>query len=247
MLPLALLHGFTGAPSNFAGVIAALRPEICAVPPLWGHGARTSIAPGSFEAEVDRLAAELRASAPQFHVVGYSLGGRLAVGLLVRHPRLFRSATLIGAQPGLASEAERSARREADERWCTLIAENGMPAFVDAWEALPLFASQKNAPEKALAAQRRIRSSHDAEGLIASLKVTGLGEMPSYWGELDRISVPTTLMVGSLDGKFTAIAREMAARLPHATVQIVPGAGHNLLLEAQSAVTLVLRAALEAE
>jgi 2-succinyl-6-hydroxy-2,4-cyclohexadiene-1-carboxylate synthase len=246
MLPLALLHGFTGAPSNFDGVIAALRPELCAVPALWGHGAASALAPASFEAEVDRLAAELRERAPLFHLAGYSLGGRLAIGLLVRHPRLFRSATLIGAQPGLGSETERAARREADERWCTLIAEGGVPAFVDAWEALPLFASQKNAPERAVAAQRRIRSSHGAEGLIASLKVTGLGEMPPYWGDLDEIAQPTILMVGALDGKFTAIAREMATRMPRTAVHVVAGAGHNLLLEAESSVIDVLRAALEA-
>jgi len=245
MIPLALLHGFTGAPSNFDGVITALGPEISVVPALWGHGAESAMAPESFEAEVDRLAAKLRERAPLFHLAGYSLGGRLAIGLLVRHPTLFRSATLIGAQPGLGSEAERAARREADERWCTLIADSGVPAFVDAWEALPLFASQKHAPQRALAAQRRIRSSHAGEGLIESLKVTGLGEMPSYWDDLGEIALPATLMVGALDGKFTAIAREMAARMPHAAVHVVSGAGHNVLLEAESAVVDVLRAALE--
>jgi 2-succinyl-6-hydroxy-2,4-cyclohexadiene-1-carboxylate synthase len=246
MLPLALLHGFTGAPSSFDGVVSALRPELCAAPALWGHGAVASPAPGSFEAEVDRLAAVLRARAPRFHLAGYSLGGRLAIGLLVRHPRLFRSATLIGAQPGLDSEDERAARRDADARLCALIAERGVPAFVDAWEKLPLFASQENAPATALSAQRATRLSHAPAGLIASLRLTGLGEMPSYWDALGGIELPTTLVVGSRDEKFTGIAREMAARMPRAKLEVVPGAGHNVLLEAESAVIEVLRAALEA-
>lgn len=246
MIPLALLHGFTGAPSSWDGVVAAVRPEFRVAPPLWGHGAVALPAPGSFEAEVDRLAAVLRARAPRFHLAGYSLGGRLALGLLVRHPGLFQSATLIGAQPGLATEAERDARRDADARLCAILEGRGVAAFVDVWERLPLFASQNDAPETAVAAQRATRLSHTAAGLVASLRITGLGEMPPYWDALAAIVVPTTLMVGSLDGKFTAIAHDMASRMPRAAVHVVPGVGHNLLLEAEPAVTSVLRAALEA-
>lgn len=246
MLALALLHGFTGAPSSFDGVVAGLRPEIAVVPPLWGHGAAHEPAPGGFEEEVDRLAAVLRGRAPRYHLAGYSLGGRIALGLLLRHPRLFASATLIGAQPGLASDAERAARREADARWCERLTMGGVAAFVTEWERLPLFASQANAPGAALAEQRRARLSHDAAGLAASLRITGLGAMPSYWGALPEIAVPTTLLVGSLDEKFTAIAREMARRMPRATVRVVPGAGHNVLLEAEHAVIDAVRDALEA-
>jgi 2-succinyl-6-hydroxy-2,4-cyclohexadiene-1-carboxylate synthase len=239
---LALLHGFTGVPEHWEGVLAALAPSRAVIPTLVGHGDIGDARPDGFEAEVDRLAGVLRrgSEGDRFHLAGYSLGGRLAVGLLVRHPDLFAGATLIGAQPGLSSGAEREERRTADERWRRMLLDEGIDAFVDAWEKVPLFATQAAVAGDALEAQRRTRLAHDPAGLAESLRVTGLGVMPSYWDALSTVPVPTTLLVGERDDKFRALAGEMAARLPRAVVRVAPGVGHNVLLEAPSTVLHVL-------
>src|SRR5262249_24349650 len=117
---VVLLHGFTGSARGLEPLASSLAAERARVeiPALLGHGATDDAGVEGFEAEVDRLARHVRALGEPSHLVGYSLGGRLAIGLLVRHPGLFTGATLVSAQPGLATERERLERRMADDRWC---------------------------------------------------------------------------------------------------------------------------------
>ncbi len=240
---LLCLHGFTGAPASWDAARRNLSPETDVdVPALLGHDDAT-IASTSFEDEVDRLAERLRRHGTSgCHVAGYSQGGRLALGLLVRHRELFARATLIGASPGLRSEQERARRRAQDERLATRLETEGLESFLAHWEALPLFASQRDLPEGRLAGQRRVRRQHQASGLARALRTLGLGRMPSYWDDLASLELPVHLLVGELDGKFRALADEMAALLPRATIDVVGGAGHNLLLEAPERLARALEA-----
>lgn len=244
-LPLALLHGFTGSPVSFAPVLDALGPVDAFLPRLVGHGDPADAAVGSFDAEVDRLAELLSARASRWALAGYSLGGRLALGLLVRHEALFGRAVLIGAQPGLAAAADRRDRATADEAWCQLLETEGISAFADAWQRQPLFATQADLPGPRLEAQRRERIGHDPRGLARSLRVTGLSVMPDLMPQLRGVQAPTTWMAGERDVKFRGVAERMAAALPGARAEIVPGAGHNLPLERPGEVARVLRAELE--
>lgn len=237
---LVFLHGFSGSPGSWDEVRAALPPATKVfAPALLGHGSPLDEAvPSGFEAEVDRIAQLLRTHAEdtRLHLVGYSLGARIALGLLVRHVGLFTNATLIGGQPGLELEEERAGRRLADEHLCQILEELGIETFVQKWEGIPLFASQKSLPPEVLARQRAARLGRDPRALARSLRATGLGVMPSYWESLRSIRVPVRLVAGALDAKFTAIARRMATSLPNSEIQIVPNVGHNVLLEAPDAV-----------
>ncbi len=233
-----LLHGFTGSPRSWDPVMARLRsasPDLR--PALFGH------APGwrelrvsSFEDEVERLC-ELcsRTSRPRF-LAGYSLGARLAAGMLARSPQSFDGALLVSVHPGLASEAECRSRRQADAGRASLLEREGIEAFVGAWEKQPMFDTQRRLPETVLAAQRQIRLAHDPHGLAAALRTLGLSEMPPYGEALCESSVPTTLMAGGLDTKFQSLATGLAARCATLDVVVAEGAGHNLLLEATDAV-----------
>jgi 2-succinyl-6-hydroxy-2,4-cyclohexadiene-1-carboxylate synthase len=241
--PLALLHGFSGDPSYWATVLALLGPQADAVvPALVGHGnPQYDSSVAGFEDEVDRIAALLRVRGTPFHIAGYSLGGRIALGLLVRHPELFASATLISAQPGLKLEEDRRDRRLLDEQLCEILERLGIEAFVAKWENIPLFASQKSLPADLLDGQRRTRLLRDPNDLARSLRLTGLGAMPSYWKSLSSLRVPTTLVVGALDEKFTAMAVQIANCLPNAVVEVIPNVGHNVVLEDPRALTDILR------
>jgi len=226
------LHGFTGAPESWDDVVTELDVDVDR-PHLLGHDPGDAIGSLTFEEEVDRLARRIRERGRSgLHLAGYSLGGRLAVGLLARHRGLFAAATLIGASAGLDSEDARQKRRAEDERLARLLEDDGIECFLEHWEELPLFASQRRLPASRLAAQRTLRSRHRPAALARALRVLGLGSMPDYWRELPAIDLPVHLMAGELDAKFTALAGRMAALLPRATVEIVPGAGHNLPLEA---------------
>ncbi len=229
---LALIHGFMGACSSWDEVRAASRVvprEASCLRPL-GHaepsGAR------DFDAEVARLLARLEVEhAGPWVLAGYSLGARIALGMLVAAPARFAGALLIAPHPGLGDVAEARARRALDEERAACLESEGLEAFVDAWERLPLFATQRSLSGERLRSQRGTRLSHDASELARSLRVLGLGAMPSRWPALHALHVPVVWLVGERDTRFVALACEAARVMPDARLCVAPGAGHNLLLE----------------
>jgi 2-succinyl-6-hydroxy-2,4-cyclohexadiene-1-carboxylate synthase len=237
---LLCLHGFTGSPKSWDFLpesAAALR----LVPALVGHaGSAASADVTSFEGEVDRLAA-LAEGGPALHVVGYSLGARLALGIALRHPARVARLTLVSAHPGLASEAERAQRRSSDAAWCALLQARGIAAFVAAWEAQALWASQTRLPAATRAQKRAERLSHSAAGLCRSLRATGLAEMPNFRPALAQIQARTDVIVGALDHKFRDLGHILAQNVARARLEIVPDAGHDLLLERPDFITEVIR------
>jgi len=235
-----LLHGFTGSPQSWD--FLPVQPTIRRYrPALVGHaGSGAGPEVSNFEGEVDRLAM-LSREAEALHVVGYSLGARLALGFALRHPARVSRLTLISGHPGLESDAERAERRASDARWCAVLLDRGLPAFVEAWQAQPLWASQAGLDQAVLERKQRERLSQDPAGLARSLRVTGLAEMPNYRERLAQLTVPVTLIAGGLDSKFRALAERMAKGVAHAELAIVDGAGHDLLLERPEFITEVIR------
>jgi 2-succinyl-6-hydroxy-2,4-cyclohexadiene-1-carboxylate synthase len=218
-----LLHGFTGTSESFAGLAA---PPGSLAPTLGGH-LHTPVR-GDFSDEVERLAL---LGAGCDGLFGYSLGARLALGILARYPERFRHAVIVSAHPGLQSDDERSARRQADARYVAVLREQGLVSFVDKWQALPLWASQGDLPESIKLAQRQQRLRHGALGLAESLIQHGLGEMPDLRPQLARVLASVDIVAGERDVKFAELGRELATIIPSSRLSIVPGAGHNLLLE----------------
>lgn len=243
MNALVCLHGFTGDPGVWDSVLELLPSEIEALcPPIAGHEPGVPLS-GTFEQEVERLAADLPRDRGPFHLAGYSLGGRLALGLLARHRRLFARATLIGVHPGLGGEAERRRRAAADDELARGLERDGVERFVDRWQGLPLFRTQLALPPGVLEAQRFRRLGHRPEGLAHALRALSLGRMPDYRCDLPAIELPVHLMAGERDGKFRRLAEATASALPRGTVEIVPACGHNLVLEAPRAVASAIERA----
>ncbi len=127
--------------------------------------------------------------------------------------------------------AEREQRRISDEALAASIERDGVQAFIERWEKLPLFASQKTLPLESRETLRRQRLQNRATGLAQSLRGVGLGVQPSLYARLPTLHIPVLLIAGELDTKFTAIARHMAQALPQSQLRIIPGAGHTIHLE----------------
>ena len=233
---MVLLHGFTGSAAGWGELVHALAPEYTAVAlDIVGHGA--SDAPAEIEAYrmprvVDDLVAAVRALGYERACwLGYSMGGRTALQVGVRRPEAVAALVLEGASAGLATLEERAARVQADEALAGRIEGGGTEAFVDEWEALPLFASHAALPSEVRAAQRAARLACSPRGLANSLRGMGTGAQDPLHDRLHEVGVPALLVTGALDKKFTAIAREMARSLPRATIAVVDGAGHAAHLE----------------
>jgi 2-succinyl-6-hydroxy-2,4-cyclohexadiene-1-carboxylate synthase len=221
---VVLLHGFTQTRQSWRRTIAAGRYRALA-PDLPGHGMASERRPASFAA----CAAYVRALADgPCTLVGYSMGGRVALYTAITQPGLVERLVLVGASPGIADDAERAARRRADEELAERIERIGIEAFAEEWGAQPLFAGQD--PRVAAAAHAdRLRNT--PAGLAAALRGMGTGVMEPLWGRLGELTIPVTLVVGERDAKFRAIAGQMASAIADCRVELVAGAGHAAQLE----------------
>jgi 2-succinyl-6-hydroxy-2,4-cyclohexadiene-1-carboxylate synthase len=171
--------------------------------------------------------------------VGYSQGGRIALHVALALPHRVTSVLLIGASPGLADDAEREQRRLADERLAEQIESLPIDEFARQWAHTPLLA---DAPSDVVARSHADRLQSTPQGLAAALRGLGTGALPSLWDQLPNLQMPVSLLAGERDVKFTALAQDMAARIPRASVTIVPGAGHAVHLERPDAVVAALLA-----
>jgi len=231
--PLVLLHGFTGSARDMEPLAAAFAGEFeVLAPDLPGHGESPIAAGYAFDDAVADLLATLGAAGyGRACWLGYSLGARLALACAARRPACAEALVLIGGRAGIADDAEREARRRADEALAARIESDGIEAFVDEWLAQPLFATQQALGARFVEAARQRRLANDPHRLAASLRALGPGAQPPLFGLLPRIAAPTLLVTGSLDRKFAAAADELAAGLPHATRCEIAGAGHAVHLE----------------
>ena len=235
--PLLLLHGFTGSRTTFSHLRESLAPHAdVLVVDLPGHGESPYGGDTTFASTLLALLGlidELRL--PQVDVAGYSLGARVALGLAVESRTRLRRLVLESGSPGLRRRRNRGERRRQDEALAARIESRGVSAFVEEWEALPLFAGLRALPSEVQAELRLRRLEGDAGGLALSLRRLGLGAQPSYWSALPSIRVPTLLLSGARDEKYTGLARRMAAELPLVWGHVFPGVGHAPHLEAPEA------------
>lgn len=231
-----LLHGFTGSCEDFAPLMRALSEEFhCIAVDLLGHG-RSGAPDDPRRYAMQEVAADLSellaASTKDGRAacLGYSLGGRVALGFAATCPEAVWALALESASPGLRDPSARRERAAADGKLADEIQAGGVTQFVRRWESHPLFATQAGLPEEVLARQRRTRLSQRAEGLAGSLRGIGAGAQPSFWDKLPELRMPSLLISGERDTRYTSIAQEMAGLIPGAR-RLTLLAGHNAHLE----------------
>lgn len=231
--PLVLLHGFTQTAVSWSPVVDEVRRVLpgrtVEVPDLPGHGSADPDDDGSdLATTADRLADRMLDRFGRALVVGYSMGGRLALQMAVDRPDAVAGLLLVGATAGIDDPVGRAERRRADEALASDIEADGVRGFLDRWMALPLFTGFRAGPAD-LAARRANR----AEGLAASLRHAGTGTMdPPLWDRLGAIGVPVTVSAGSRDAKFTALGRRLVDGIgANARFERFEDAGHTAHLE----------------
>ncbi|WP_129626721.1 2-succinyl-6-hydroxy-2,4-cyclohexadiene-1-carboxylate synthase [Candidatus Oscillochloris fontis] len=230
---LVLLHGFTGSAEEWAEVIPHLTPyrRVIAVD-LPGHGRASALTDRTMPRCVDDLLATLDdLGLAQIDLLGYSMGGRVALHLAAAAPQRIRSLILESASPGLSDPAERVARAAADDDLADQITSRGIAWFADYWQNIALFANQARLPAATRAALYARRLRCRPEGLAAALRNMGTGRQASLWNRLNTLPMRTLLISGMLDHKFTRINQQMVELMPNARHENMPDVGHAIHLE----------------
>ena len=243
---LLLLHGFTGSGDSWAELIPAFTQEFALITvDILGHGRSAAPADPNRYA-MPHVAADLIALLDDWQIertalLGYSMGGRLALYLACHFPERFSQLILESSSPGLRTEAERATRRQQDEALADWIEANGIEPFVARWEALPLWASQQQLSAEIWQRLRQQRLQNSAVGLANSLRGMGTGAQPSLWDKLPEITVPSLLIAGELDHKFMAINEQMVGLLANGRFHPIPNAGHTTHLEQPALFQSIIR------
>jgi 2-succinyl-6-hydroxy-2,4-cyclohexadiene-1-carboxylate synthase len=170
-------------------------------------------------------------------LVGYSLGGRLALRAALREPGAFAGVVTVGATAGIEEGPLRTARAEADEKLASWMEAMPIEDIVSLWERQPLFADQSDA---LVEAQRPGRLSQDPRSLALLLRTAGQGVLEPVWHELRTLEVPLLAIAGARDEGYTAAAKRIAQLVPTARASIVEDAGHAAHLQQPGAVAALI-------
>lgn len=226
------LHGFTGSGATMLALLDAVRDGRPAIAvDLIGHG--SSDAPDhadsyAMSSVVDQV---LSVTGPRdrdtVHLVGYSMGGRVALSMAARAPWYFASITTISATPGIQDPIARAERHEADLALAQRVTELGIDRFVEEWLEKPIFAPYvAGLTDETRAHTVALRSANSIQGLAGSLRGTGTGAMVPVWQQLSALRSPLLAIAGELDSRYVQLASEMADAARNGRVEVVAGAGH---------------------
>jgi 2-succinyl-6-hydroxy-2,4-cyclohexadiene-1-carboxylate synthase len=230
---MAFVHGFTQTGRSWLPLAAAFaRDHELLLIDAPGHGGSSDV-----RTDLRRGADLLAATAGESIYVGYSMGGRLCLHLALTYPHLVRSLVLISTTAGIAEDAMRAARRDADDALALDIETDGVDPFLRRWLAQPLFEGLAVSE-----AERTDRLRNTADGLASSLRMSGTGTQDPLWARLHELTMPVLVLAGDRDTKFTDIGRQLVEGMSRATFATVPGAGHAAPLEQPIATAAIIAA-----
>ena len=241
--PLLLLHGFLGSHADFSQIVSFLSKYFyCITPDLPGHG-HTNTEPGHYtflhtaKALLDLLD---DLSISKTHILGYSMGGRIALYLACEFSDRVEKVILESASPGLKTTTERKLRQQQDDFTALRLLNSPFPDFLNQWYNNPLFTDLRQYPD-IYAAMLKRRLENRPQEAARALCGLSIGRQPSFWQRLALLDSPLLIIVGELDQKFVAIGKEIRETCrqnqPQATLLVFDQCGHNLHLVAPKAYT----------
>ena len=226
-----LLHGFMGTGADFETLMEHLPGPALALD-LPGHGDAKEVLPDDQPADLPWMARHIAHriadhSDPPIDLVGYSMGGRIALYLALQSPHLLRSLTLIGASPGIPDLDARRKRRRDDERRAHQISTD-FPAFLRRWYQLPIFGALRHHPQFDALIERRLDQSPAAMARV--IQDMSPGAQPDLWPRLPELELPHTWIAGQNDPKYASLIPR-AAQLSGGHHHLIDDAAHSVHIQ----------------
>jgi 2-succinyl-6-hydroxy-2,4-cyclohexadiene-1-carboxylate synthase len=157
--------------------------------------------------------------------VGYSMGGRIGLGLSYQYPDLFDSQVIISAHPGLKTLTEKTARAISDQ---TLLGnindEHSWKNFLSNWYQQEIFADLKSHPNYQKLFNKDFKALNKYRIQITNF---GLSKQDNFW--LQR--TPTHYIVGESDKKYRDIANAFIKESTIHKLSVIPNSGHKCYFE----------------
>ncbi|AXF76470.1 2-succinyl-6-hydroxy-2,4-cyclohexadiene-1-carboxylate synthase [Erwinia tracheiphila] len=217
---LVWLHGFLGSGEDWRSVQADFDgwPQLSIDLP--GHSGSGDQRAGDFDTLCTQLKATLAHHQVQrYWLIGYSLGGRLALYYACRHAQAGLQGVVVeGAHYGLASATAREQRLVHDRRWAAKFHHQPLKLTLEEWYQQSVFADLTVRQRDTLVS---LRACHHPDALACALLAMSLARQPFLLPELHRLP-RLHFLCGERDHKFRQLTEQ--ASLP---LTVVPDAGHN--------------------
>lgn len=230
---ILFLHGFMGNLHDFQEVADLISEQFCCLLiDLPGHGntkvkqKRDYAMPNLAQAIIELLNI---LQIHQCYLLGYSMGGRVALYLTIYFPSYFKRVILESTSPGLATKAERDRRIRNDVKLAEKLESEDYSLFLEQWYSNPLFDSFLKHPNYHQAIAKKL--NNNPHKLAQSLRQMGTGIQPSLWHQLSVNKIQLLLVVGELDQKFITINQKIASLSSQSQLKIVNSCGHNVHFE----------------
>ncbi|MDG2169821.1 MAG: 2-succinyl-6-hydroxy-2,4-cyclohexadiene-1-carboxylate synthase [Opitutales bacterium] len=236
------LHGFLGCGKDFKIVRDNYAGHPTIIAPDFPDYSQSPTCGYSWESCIQALDKLIVAESKDAACIllGYSMGGRIALQYALQHADNLAGLVLVGATPGIADEKERAARKEKDIAQANMLREQSLDDFLKHWFKQDIIRAQSQISEPYQSDMRRTRESNNSIALAQSLSFLGTGSMPSAWEHLANLHQPTLLVTGDGDEKFKTIAGNMETQLPNAQHATIKDAGHACCFEKPLAFTQAL-------
>lgn len=218
--PLVFLHGFLGIKEDWEQVIAHLKDQFCCYAfDLPGHG----------KSEIDLhlnesvIATILSLKLPPCPLVGYSMGGRIALSLKDQFPQSFKELVILGSHTGITDPAERQLRWQQDQNWSEMLETLPFDDFLKAWYAQPVFYSLSKKPNLLENILER-RMKQDPKNMATILRNFSVALQPP----IKNLHSETLFLYGEDDLKSSVLYHQLPK---HVKVEKITNSGHVLHLE----------------
>jgi 2-succinyl-6-hydroxy-2,4-cyclohexadiene-1-carboxylate synthase len=153
-------------------------------------------------------------------LVGYSLGGRLALHVLLQNPSLWHAAVIISAHPGLKNLEERQKRLRLDEEWSQRFANMPWSLLMLEWENQEIFQTDRFQ-------FARLEKDYSRDRLSQAIKTWSLGNQEDLQFRIEELDLPILWMTGARDDRYSLLANQINLKHPQSKVFKIPLAGHR--------------------